>query len=84
MCLSRARGILNTDHFWPPGHIIGYEHTFIANLADFLTCLAQNKQFHPNFDDAVEVEKLVEAVDKSARTGMWQKISVDDTVAISH
>lgn len=62
-----------TSHFWPPGHIIGYEHTFIATLADFLDCLAKNQQFHPNFDDGVEVQKLLEAVETAARTGAWTR-----------
>jgi len=62
-----------TSHFWPPGHIIGYEHTFIATLADFLDCLAKNEPFHPNFDDAVEVQKLLEAVETSARSGSWTR-----------
>ena len=64
-----------TSHFWPPGHIVGYEHTFIATLADFLECLAKNEPFHPNFDDAVEVQQLLEAVETSARTGTWTKVS---------
>lgn len=62
-----------TSHFWPPGHIIGYEHTFIATLADFLDCLAKSQPFHPNFDDAVEVQKLLEAVETAARTGAWTR-----------
>ena len=70
---SLARDILNTSHFWPPGHIIGYEHTFIATLADFLDCLAENQQFHPNFDDGVEVQKLLEAIETAARTGAWTR-----------
>ena len=65
-----------TSHFWPPGHIIGYEHTFIATLADFLNSLAKNGPFHPNFDDAVEVQKLLESVESSARAGTWEKVSL--------
>jgi predicted dehydrogenase len=63
-----------TSHFWPPGHIIGYEHTFIATLADFLNCLSKNEAFHPNFDDAVDVQKLLEAVETSAQKGTWTKV----------
>jgi predicted dehydrogenase len=70
-----------TSHFWPPGHIVGYEHTFIATLADFLNSLAKNQQFHPNFDDAVGVQELLEAVETSARTGKWTKVSADDATA---
>lgn len=43
------------DHFWPPGHIIGYEHTFIATLVDFLSALDKKERFRPDFADAPEV-----------------------------
>ena len=64
-----------STHFWPPGHIVGYEHTFIATLADFLDCLAKNQPFHPNFDDAADVQLLLEAVETSAQTGAWAQVS---------
>jgi predicted dehydrogenase len=64
-----------TDRYWPPGHIIGYEHTFINTLVDFLDCLARNEAFHPNFSDAVEVQRLLEAVESSARGRSWAKVA---------
>jgi len=63
------------SRFWPPGHIVGYEHTFIATLADFLESLAKKDAFHPNFDDAVEVHRLLEAVENSARGRAWRNVS---------
>ena len=54
---------------------MGYEHTFIATLADFLDCLTKNRPFHPNFDDAVDVQLLLEAVETSAGTGAWAQVS---------
>ena len=51
-----------TSHFWPPGHIIGYEHTFITTLVDFLACLDREEAFHPNFEDALQVQQLLDAV----------------------
>lgn len=62
------------DHYWPPGHIIGYEHTFISALADFLDCLSAGRRFHPDFDDAVEVQKVLGAVEESAATKSWVTI----------
>ncbi len=62
-------------HFWPPGHILGYEHTFITTLADFLACLAEDEEFHPNFDDAAEVQKLLDAVETSAKNRTWIDVS---------
>jgi predicted dehydrogenase len=63
------------SHFWPPGHIIGYEHTFIATLADFLESLAKGDVFHPNFDDAAEVQKLLDVVKISARSKSWTSLA---------
>jgi predicted dehydrogenase len=64
-----------TDHFWPPGHIIGYEHTFILTLADFLQSLVKNERFRPGFDDAVEVQQVLEAVEESATKRAWVNIA---------
>ena len=61
--------------FWPPGHIVGYEHTFIATLADFLESLARQGTFHANFDDAVEVHQVLEAVENSAGSKSWRNVS---------
>ena len=54
--LQGVRKLLVTDpqhpygtNFWKPGHIVGYEHTFIAAVGDFLASLARNEPFHPNF-----------------------------------
>jgi predicted dehydrogenase len=62
------------SRFWPPGHILGYEHTFIATLADFLESLARQQVFHANFDDAVVVQRLLGAVENSARTKSWTSV----------
>lgn len=63
------------SHFWPPGHIIGYEHTFIVTLVDFLQCLASGEVFHPNFEDAAEVQKLLDAVESSAKSRSWTNVT---------
>ncbi|MBV8476452.1 MAG: hypothetical protein JOZ36_07290 [Acidobacteria bacterium] len=63
-----------SSNFWKPGHIIGYEHTFIATVADFLRALAEDEPFHPNFDDALRTQELIEAVASSAASGRWQSV----------
>jgi predicted dehydrogenase len=60
-------------NFWKPGHIIGYEHTFIATLGDFLAALAQGEPFHPNFEDALAVQRILDLVERSAQSGAWLK-----------
>jgi predicted dehydrogenase len=79
------RDVLVTDlkhpifpHFWRPGHIIGYEHTFIAALAEFVDCVARSVDFHPNFVDAMEVQRVLDALQRSAKSRRWTSISGDE------
>ncbi len=60
--------------WWPPGHIIGYEHTFVHVVYDFLKAIDENKMPSPNFRDGVECQKVLEAVEKSAKEERWVKI----------
>jgi predicted dehydrogenase len=55
--------------WWPPGHIIGYEHTFMHAMADFLGAVASGGAIHPNFHDGVKEMTLLDAGLESARTG---------------
>lgn len=48
-------------HWWPPGHILGYEHTFVHAAADFLSALAQGTPIQPNFKDGVRILAVLEA-----------------------
>ena len=79
--LQASRNLLVTgpDHpysgnFWKPGHEIGYEHTFIATLGDFLQSLERGQRFRPNFDDGVAVHRILDAVEKSTQARAWIKI----------
>jgi predicted dehydrogenase len=81
--LQGARRLLVTGpdqpyagNFWKPGHIIGYEHTFIAALADFLRALGSGEPFHPNFEDGLAVEEVLSAVQTSAqRNGVFTPLT---------
>ncbi|NOX53140.1 MAG: Gfo/Idh/MocA family oxidoreductase [Planctomycetes bacterium] len=59
------------DKWWVPGLQIGYEHTFVHQIADFLEGLAEGETVHPTFADALETQKVCEAVLLSAREGRW-------------
>jgi predicted dehydrogenase len=63
------------ENFWKPGHPVGYEHTFIATLGDFLRALESGDVFHPNFDDALEVQRLLDAVERSSQSRSWIKLA---------
>src|SRR4051812_45443687 len=77
-----TRDILVTDmahpvfpHFWRPAHIIGYEHTFIAALGEFLESLATDTAFHPDFTDGLAVQKVLAALQGSAASGQWTAVA---------
>jgi predicted dehydrogenase len=61
-------------HYWVPGTTIGYEHTFINGLADFLAGLEGGPAFQPNLRAAMRTQKVCDAVLDSARKGQWVEI----------
>ncbi len=62
------------DKWWVPGLQIGYEHSFVHQLADFIQGLQTNKPAGPTFRDALETQYVCDAVLKSAKTGRWEKV----------
>ena len=60
--------------WWPPGHIVGYEHTFVHAIHDFLTCLEKGRMPTPNFRDGVKVQAVLDAVERSAKSRRWEKV----------
>lgn len=61
-------------NWWVPGLQIGYEHTFVHQVADFFQGLQENKPIGPTFRDALETQYVCDAVLKSARSGRWEKV----------
>ena len=61
-------------HWWVPGLQIGYEHTFIHQVADFLEALGLGKTASPTFRDGLATDRVTDAVLKSAKTRQWEKI----------
>jgi predicted dehydrogenase len=64
------------DKWWVPGLQIGYEHSFVHQVADFLEGVAKGKPASPTFRDALETQYVCDAVLKSARTNRWEKVPV--------
>lgn len=58
-------------NFWRPGHIIGYEHSFIATLAAFLDALSKDEEFQPNFRDGLAVQQVLAGLQQSAASRQW-------------
>ena len=61
-------------HWWVPGLQIGYEHSFVHQVADFIQGLDSGKPAHPTFRDALATQAVCDAVLKSAKTGCTEKV----------
>lgn len=62
------------DHWWVPGLQIGYEHSFVHQVADFLVGLSSGTPAGPTFRDALETQKVCDAVLNSAKSGAWTNV----------
>src|SRR5439155_1204812 len=61
--------------WWPPGHIIGYERTFVHAVHDFLTALEKDTLPSPNFADGVKNQAVLDTIERSAKSGKWERIA---------
>jgi len=83
--LSGFRRILVTQRthpylrfWWPPGHVLGWEHTFTHEVYHFLTRLAEGKDVAPeaaNFRDGLRVMRIIEAIAESSEKGTWVNVA---------
>jgi len=55
--------------WWPPGHLLGYEHTFTHEIADLLSAIAAGADPEPSFADGLQVQRVLAAVEASAASG---------------
>ena len=65
------------NRYWVPGLVIGYEHTFLNALADFVMGIESGKPTQPDFRSALQTQRVCEAVIKSAKSGRWENTGVD-------
>ncbi len=63
------------DAWWPPGHTIGYEHTFIHEVVELMEALRDNRSPVPSFHDGVKCQAVLEAVERSVAERRWVAIS---------
>jgi predicted dehydrogenase len=68
--------VTNSEHpymnrYWVPGTCIGYEHTFLNEIADFVTGIENGTAVEPNFRSGLQTQKVCDAVLESARTDRW-------------
>ncbi len=60
--------------WWPPGHMIGWEHTFIHEVRDFLVAIDRREPVQPDFMDGLRCQQVLDAVVHSARAGKWVEV----------
>jgi predicted dehydrogenase len=75
----RSIHITDGDHpymgkWWVPGLQIGYEHTFIHQVADFIESISTGKPASPTFRDAYETQLVLDGILDSAKSGQWIEV----------
>jgi len=55
--------------WWPPGHMLGYEHAFSHQVKDFVEAVADGTDPWPSFADGYQVQRVLDAVERSAQSG---------------
>lgn len=67
--------------WWPPGHVIGYEHTFVHTIRDFLDGIKAGNSPHPTFEDGYCCQAVLDAVERSLQSREWMRPAVYGTKA---
>ena len=60
--------------WWRAGHPLGYEHTFVHTVADFVNACVDQKPIHPSFEDGLKNQRVLQAVEESVKTRGWVKV----------
>ncbi|MGW7683072.1 Gfo/Idh/MocA family protein [Kribbella sp. NPDC054772] len=61
--------------WWPPGHLLGYEHGFTHQAVDLVTAIAEGTEPRPSFADGLQVQRVLAAVEASSASRQWQEIA---------
>jgi predicted dehydrogenase len=61
--------------WWPPGHLLGYEHAFTHQAVDLVTAIAEEADPVPSFADGLQVQRVLGAIEDSASSGRWEEAS---------
>ncbi|WP_226021347.1 Gfo/Idh/MocA family protein [Halomicrobium salinisoli] len=63
------------EHWWPPGHVIGWEHTFVHENYEFLSAIAGDGAFQPSFQDGLKAQRVLAAIEESDERG--ERVSLE-------
>jgi len=74
--------ILVTEEFhpylkawWPPGHVLGWEHAMVHQIYDLIEDIANDRMPSPNFEDGIKCQEVLDALGKSAEKKEWIRIT---------
>ncbi|MDG1399712.1 MAG: gfo/Idh/MocA family oxidoreductase, partial [Candidatus Binatia bacterium] len=62
------------EGWWPPGHLLGYEHSFTNTILDFLAAVATGSSPSPNFSDGRQNLQVLEAIERSSNSRHWEHV----------
>jgi predicted dehydrogenase len=62
------------EAWWPPGHLIGWEHSFTHEVRDLVLAIADGSDVRPTFADGLQVERVLAAVVASSESGSWEAV----------
>lgn len=62
------------DRWWPPGHVVGWEHTFIHENYEFLSAAAAGEDHAPDFRTGLSVQRVLDAIERSDDRGEWVSV----------
>lgn len=62
-------------HWWPAGHVLGYENPFSHQVADLVEAISTGQQPRPSFDDGLQVQRVLAAVERSSASRLWASVN---------
>jgi predicted dehydrogenase len=65
-------------NWWPPGHVIGWEHTFVHQYYEFLKAIAEDGNPSPSFRDGWRAQQVLDAVEVAASTRRWVGVGQEE------
>jgi predicted dehydrogenase len=60
--------------WWPPGHAVGYEHTFVHTVVDLVRAIDRDELPTPNFEDGVRNQRILAAIERSNASRRWESV----------
>ena len=62
------------DHWWPPGHVLGWEHAIVHENVEFLRAIVRDRAFEPTFQTGLAVQRVIDAVERSDDAESWVSV----------